>query len=240
MSIDEKIIRAKKDYENVYDAGKKAEYDKFWDACQNYGNRTNYTYGVCGYTFNADNFYPKYDIRPSNASRMFYSWRDTGGIPHQIGFNLAERLKECNVVLDTSQPCILELTFAYSDFGELPAIDMTNATNLTGTFNACNVLKKIEKIISGENTPFVSSSTFKSCGALQDVVFEGVIGQNGLNLQWSTRLTHDSLMSVINCLQDKTSDTSGTTWIVTLGTTNMAKLTVDELAIAKNKGWTVQ
>ena len=238
MSIADKLATVAENEQKVYNAGKKAEYDKFWDACQDYGNRENHTYAFSGYTFNPDNFYPKYDIRPVNASRMFYTWRD-GGMQHQIGFNLAERLKECKVVFDSSQATSLEYAFAYSDFGELPAIDMTNATTLSSTFNACRQIKKIEKIIAGENTPFVSSSTFKDCSALQDVVFEGVIGQNGLNLQWSP-LSHDSLMSIINCLQDKTADTSGTTWKVTIGATNVGKLTEDELEIAKNKGWTVE
>ena len=46
-------------------------------------------------------------------------------------------------------------------------------------------------------------------------------------------------MNVINNLYDLTANgLSGQT--LTLGSTNMAKLTADEIAIATNKGWTIK
>ena len=51
----------------------------------------------------------------------------------------------------------------------------------------------------------------------------------------STKLTHDSLMSIINNLA-----TVSTTQKLTIGSTNLAKLTDDEKAIATNKGWTLK
>ena len=44
---------------------------------------------------------------------------------------------------------------------------------------------------------------FINCTALEDLVIEGVIGNNGFSVQWSTKLSHDSLMSIMNALQDK-------------------------------------
>ena len=59
-----------------------------------------------------------------------------------------------------------------------------------------------------------------------------------INLSECTLLTHDSLMNVINKLYDIA--TSGcNTQSLTLGSTNLAKLTAEEIAIATNKGWTV-
>ena len=49
-----------------------------------------------------------------------------------------------------------------------------------------------------------------------------------------TALTHDSLMSIINNLATVT-----TTQTLTLGSTNLAKLSSEEKAIATNKGWTL-
>lgn len=66
-----------------------------------------------------------------------------------------------------------------------------------------------------------------------------------LDLSTNKLLTHDSLMSVINGLYDLnlTYDVAngGTlyTQSLVLGTTNLAKLTEDEIAIATNKGWNV-
>lgn len=54
----------------------------------------------------------------------------------------------------------------------------------------------------------------------------------------SRKLTHDSLMSIINGLYDIAS-LGIKTQSVYLGSTNLAKLTSEEIAIATNKGWTV-
>ena len=77
---------------------------------------------------------------------------------------------------------------------------------------------------------------FRECSALVDLNIVGTINATGLNVQQSP-LSHDSLMSIINALADKTG-VSGT-WKVTLGATNLAKLTADEIAIAEGKGWTL-
>ena len=66
-----------------------------------------------------------------------------------------------------------------------------------------------------------------------------------LRLSSSSQLTRDSLMSVINNLYDLnlTYDVAngGTLYSqqLVLGSTNLAKLTAEEIAIATNKGWTV-
>ena len=58
-----------------------------------------------------------------------------------------------------------------------------------------------------------------------------------LTLTYCTSLTHESLMNVINNLYDL--NLNGKAGTLALGTTNRAKLTDDEIAIATNKGWTV-
>ena len=59
-----------------------------------------------------------------------------------------------------------------------------------------------------------------------------------LNLSTSPKLTHDSLMNVINGLYDIKSKGCNPQSLV-LGSTNLAKLTAEEIAIATNKGWNV-
>ena len=61
-----------------------------------------------------------------------------------------------------------------------------------------------------------------------------------MDLARPANLDHESLLSVVNCLKDYSADTSGTVWKVTLGATNLAKLTADEKAIATGKGWTLE
>jgi len=59
-----------------------------------------------------------------------------------------------------------------------------------------------------------------------------------LDLSTCTALTHDSLMSVINKLYDLTGNGKKTQKLI-LGSTNLAKLTAEEIQIATDKGWTV-
>ena len=78
---------------------------------------------------------------------------------------------------------------------------------------------------------------FNSCSALVDLNIVGTINAIGLNVSYSKLLSHDSLMSIINALADKTGVSD--TWKVTLGATTLAKLTAEEIAIAEGKGWTL-
>ena len=57
-----------------------------------------------------------------------------------------------------------------------------------------------------------------------------------LNLSFCTKLTHDCLVSMLNALADLT---GGTAKKLTLGSTNLAKLTDEEKAIATSKNWTL-
>jgi hypothetical protein len=113
-------------------------------------------------------------------------------------------------------------------------IDIRKATILANMF-AYSGIQTIDKIIVAETTPMGNFPGVMT--ELENITFEGTIGQNGLNIQWSTKLTHESLMSIINALQDKSADTSGTVWTVTLGAANIAKLTAEEQQIAHKKGW---
>lgn len=57
-----------------------------------------------------------------------------------------------------------------------------------------------------------------------------------LDLSSSRKLTADSIMNVINQAKDLSGTGNAT---LTLGTTNIAKLTEQQIAIASAKGWTL-
>lgn len=237
-SLAEVLVGSGGDTTAAFEAGKKAERDVFWEVFQKGGARTNYYQAFAYGIFSLTTFYPKYDMMlEGDGSLLFYAWEteDSRG-------SLKQRLEECGVKLDTSKCTSLYNAFAYTQLTELPTIDLSGiavSNGTHGTFsNSWGKTHTIEKIIVAETTPF-RSTTFEYAQGLINVIFEGVIGQNGLYLQWSTKLSHESLMSILNCLQDKSNDTSGTEWVVTIGSENYAKLTEDELTIAYNKGWNI-
>jgi hypothetical protein len=73
MTIAEQIVQAKEDYDAVYDAGKKAEYDAFWDAFQSNGEPSaNLAYRF--YKWKDAYYNPKYPFKVqgvNTVSRMF-------------------------------------------------------------------------------------------------------------------------------------------------------------------------
>lgn len=212
-------------YEEGKAAGKQAEYDEFWDMFQNNGKRTDYRYAFRSAEpiWTETNFKPKYDFKPVNALYMFGNFK--------LGF------PEClnGRVLDFSKTTTMNYCFANYTGKYLPSIDLTSCITTEGALGWCSYLTTIEKIITSENTPF--ASLLNNNTNLETVIFEGVIGKNGLNLSTSPKLTIESLRSIISCLKDYSQDTSGTQWAVTVGSANLAKLTDDDLDNIDMKGW---
>lgn len=134
-----------------------------------------------------------------------------------------------------------ELFEAFNGFTTLTdtLVDIEIADQLTSparTFGGCKNLKTIRKIkITSEKVSF-PYDFFTNCTALENVTFEGTI-RGYIQLTWSKNITHDSLMNIINNLADYSEDTSGTTGTFHIGSTNIAKLTAEELQIVTEKGW---
>lgn len=188
--------------------GKQAEYDRIWDIIQRNGERTSYQEAFRGYIFNAQLFYPKYDIRAvGDFGNSFGSW---SGSQHKFGeLDLAARLEECGVVLDTSEVTSFNRAFYYSyAMNRLPVIDMSKATNTNRAFSPSPYLVTIDKVIVSETTPF--TECFHGDSALVNIAFEGTIGQNGLSFHQSHELSKASIISVINALSATTSGLSVT------------------------------
>ena len=118
--------------------------------------------------------------------------------------------------------------------------DFSNCETLNNTFSLSDSSASIQDNITIKvSAKCVFENTFLYNTLLKELRFmEGsVIGTNGLNLMRSPLLSHDSLVSVLHALEDKSGDTSGTSWTVTIGNTNIAKLTAEEQRIASQKGW---
>lgn len=126
----------------------------------------------------------------------------------------------------------------------VPDMDLSNCEDVMYLFNNCKALTDIGLIIlpkASNLTGFVNGCPkLRNLRGFKDLGKD--LGQNysqvSLSLSYSPLLTHESLINVINNLYDL--NLNGKLGTLTLGTTNLNKLTADEIAIATNKGWTVK
>lgn len=220
MSISDKVLQLKQDFDDVYEAGQK----EVWKGTTNNGNRVNYVNGF-QYT-DLDHFYPYTDLQPIQAGYMFAQTRDGGQV------DLVARFEEYGSTLDFSKSTNMARTFYVSGVTRLGTIDCRSATALDYLYATSPYLHTIELMIVGANNTY--NNSFNGTSELANIEFEGEIGNN-INFSSCTKLSHDSLMSIINHLETKTSGT----FTLSIGSTNLAKLTDAEKAVATQKGWTL-
>lgn len=191
MSIAEKLAAVAENVPKVYEAGKKAEYDEFWDS---YVGLTSFVNMFAGRMWNDTTFKPKYNlVAKGQANSMFYS----NGCS-----NIKQSLIDSGVRLDLSQATQVNQTFNYCYSLELPEIDLSNATTLQGTFQNSRQLVTIDKVTFKDGANF--SNTFGNIPTLENLTIGGTIGGSGFDIHWSTKLSPASLKSIIDALSTTT------------------------------------
>ena len=190
MTIADKALRAKEDYDTVYEAGKQEgygegytlghdhgeqygkelgkqeEYDAFWDNFQQSGNCHNYDSAFRGDFFNDAIYNPAYPIIAS----------DTYGASYMYMNN--KRLTDTKVTVS------------------VPGLGNGMV------FYQASRLKRIPTLEISDKTTF--SSWFAGCSALEELNIVGEIAQNEFDVHWSTKLSRDSIVSVVNALSPTT------------------------------------
>lgn len=222
MSIADKLTAIAENAPMVYEAGRKVEHKDFWLSAM---AGTDWRYRFGGNSWTDATFKPPTDIIPTgNASYLF---------GYTLITNFEQRLLANNATLDLSEVTNATTMFAYSsELTRVPALNFsTKCTTISTIFRNCKKLQSIAELHMHTGMT-ITSNAFENCESLTDLVIVGTIGTNNFNVQWCP-LTHDSLMSIINALETKTSGT----WTCTLGGANMDKLSGDDKQIAINKGW---
>ena len=192
-------------------------------------------------------------INPEWTDWRYFSYYDNRN-------NLVTQLKHS----DTSKGTNFGYMFYYcTNLTTIPQLDTSNGTNFAAMFNGCSALTSILQLSTSNGTNFNGmfsvctalttisllnmssmsgtnwSSMFYNCPALKNVTFEGTIPVRGNMSAFSScpNLTVESLMSFINALTNM-SDTA--TYTITIGSTNLAKLTEEQIQIATDKRITLQ
>ena len=150
-----------------------------------------------------------------NMSSMFYGCASLASIPQ----------------LDTSKVTSMSSMFyGCASLASIPQLDTSKVTDMYGTFEKCSSLETIPQLNVSNVTRM--DSAFANCRSLKSILMTGI--KANFDISASTRFEKSDLVTILNNLATVTSKR-----ILRMGSTNLAKLTDEEKAIATNKGWTL-
>lgn len=193
----------------------------------------------------------------TNMYRMFYNCKSLITIPQLDTSKVTtmnEMFNSCSSLTSISQLDTSNVTSLFSMFGgcskliAIPQLNTSNVTDMGNVFYNCFSLTTVPQLDASNVTSI--SRIFWGCNSLTNLggftnlgqAYETTQSANysayALTLSSSTKLTHDSLMNVINNLYDIANKGVMPQRLI-LGSTNLAKLTAEEIQIATDKGWNV-
>lgn len=189
LLIADKLAQIARNEQKVFDAGE----DAMWDRVQQNGNRTCYDYAFL--RWGGEYIRPKYKVVPTeSAKNVIYNcpdivkveakYFDLSKMPYGTNANQshAYNFGTCKKLIEI-EDIGLQPSFSYEYFG-------------------CwdNKLVKVACIRVDENT--IVSNMLTGNPELRDVTIEGTIGQTGINLSSSTKLSEASITSIVNALSE--------------------------------------
>lgn len=150
--------------------------------------------------------------------------------------------------IDTKNVTEVYMMFSYCKFKIAPLIDTSNVTRINNLFNNCTEVITIPKLNASKvnfiDNFITSNYVLTNFGGLENLGQAYETTQNAnysyytLDLANCDKLTHESLMNVINNLYDIKTKGCNTQRLL-IGSKNKEKLTAEEVTIATEKGWTV-
>lgn len=102
--------------------------------------------------------------------------------------------------------------------------------------NAFYSCSSLINVIIPNSIKTLSGTAFTGCSSLTNITLGNNFNCNNLNLSVSTKYSVDTLVAMLTALADRTGQTAYT---LTLGATNLAKLSDAQKAIATDKNWTL-
>lgn len=218
------------------------------------------------FSFTEDISYINFDCKNViNMSNMFYSARfsnkyiinlkNTSNLINMQGmFSNAYNFTSAPL-FDTSNVTNMSSAFRRTDITSIPLFNTSNVTNISEAFYNCGELLEIPKLNFSKLTSIsylfqncsklnkidaidLSNITntnyaFRNCSSLKEFLPTGL--KVSFDLSASTHFERADLVTMLNNLGTPT-----TTQTLTIGSTNLAKLTEEDIAIATQKNWTLQ
>ena len=189
MSIMGNLATIAENVPKVYEAGKKAEHNEFWN---DIGARADYRFA--GTAWNKNTFKPTQNFEVGNRGFYYHNWQGQA-------YDLATQLEGLGVTMTLDDGADVQ-TFYYAWFTRLPELDFFLCSGqFDRVFYAMSKLVTIDKIIlppEGKITIF--NTPFYNCTNLKNITFEGVFDKS---ISFSdSPLSVVSMKSIISCLKD--------------------------------------
>lgn len=162
-------------------------------------------------------------------------------------FNGCFKLEKVNFIGGTTN--VTNFDHAIYNCGKLTSVeglDTSSATKIDYMLEYCSSLETLQELDCSKVTSAISAlygcTKLKNFGGFKNfgMAYAGKTSSNYtvLDVRNCNELTHDSLMNIINKVYDLKS-AGFNEHAIQLGSTNLAKLTEDEIKIATDKGWKV-
>ena len=137
--------------------------------------------------------------------------------------------------LDTSKVTDMEGLFYYcTSLTSIPQLDTNKVTDMRAMFGFCTSLTSIPQLDTSKVTDMYAM--FDNCSSLTSIKMKNM--KVSFDISASTEFTREALLEIINNCFDLT--TLNKTATLTMGSTNLARLTDEDKAIATAKGWTLK
>lgn len=194
-NIADKLTTIAENQQKIYDKGK----EDMWSRITVNGTRKNYTRAFNNQDFSGETV-PDNLIPRESSSQMFYNY---AGTEYPLGVDLSNVPSDVAANASTTAALYswsIHITYIYDM--KLPA-----PMGYNSTFSTCRKLKTIEKVRVHKDTTF--SNTFLSCNSLENIEFEGVIGQD-ISFAESRLLSAASLDNIVSHLKDYSTEAPNT------------------------------
>lgn len=262
MDIAERALQLKEDIDNAYEAGKKSEYDAFWDAIQCNGERNIYGLVFCNSdAYNAaekkynnwdeTTFRPKYPIIPIECGNAIFC-----GLAID---NLKEHCEKYGIIIDFSIATTLTNCYRMIKSRYVPDMNAAKATTISSAFyravlleespnilngelltnynsayDGCNNMKKIPTLWAVNVTSY--SASFNGCFNLTTI--EDIVGEIMPNIDFrSCPLDIPTLKLIITHLKDYSGTSSEYTYTVTFKATAFSALEAEGATSPHGNTW---
>lgn len=134
-------------------------------------------------------------------------------------------------LFDTSNVTdMTSMFYSCNNLTDVPLFDTSRVTNMKNMFSFCTKLTTVPAFNASSVTNL--SGTFIYCNTLKSILMYGM--KVAFDISASTKFEREDLVTILNNLGTVTTATT-----LTMGSTNLGKLTDADKEIATNKGWTL-